>query len=469
MMRNKFLNRKSVISGLLVVSVVAGMVFFVRDILPSKIIETLPDRFGTVSGLAAGDSVSYEILSSIQDAIAGTQIIDESGEFQIPLFTAEGAEEILYNLEITREGEPLNVNFHVQKALNALKVSGHGVQKFSEIKLEGIGQGAQTKSDWSGAFNLSNIDLGQELENLKSFRVALFNNNVLSDAREHNPLIIEVMETAGGGGPTDEGVNEWSKNSGCSEDSSSPELSICNQGDTEHQINEVKRHYVTSLLLMGEQLTAGMMQYVQIIGTFFDAKMQLETQRTIQHLQAEAHKDYHPSEQMCVFGSFVKSVASVEEKARYDRQAFNKIMMERYTNANLPTEEYQGSFIDLESRLRQFRTTYCQPTDHNNGLIVLCQHNPSNPELESGELVGGQDPDRLNRDLDYTRVADSPLTLEVDFTDGVFSADEEDMIALARNLYWPEIFNLTPGERVKKNARDLMNARRLMAVSNVRA
>jgi len=40
---------------------------------------------------------------------------------------------------------------------------------------------------------------------------------------------------------------------------------------------------------MTNQLTATSMQQVQIIGSFFDAKHQLETQRMFQQMTAEAH------------------------------------------------------------------------------------------------------------------------------------------------------------------------------------
>jgi hypothetical protein len=45
---------------------------------------------------------------------------------------------------------------------------------------------------------------------------------------------------------------------------------------------------------MTKQMTTVGLQATKVIGTFFDAKHQLETQRLFQTLMAEAHKDYQP-------------------------------------------------------------------------------------------------------------------------------------------------------------------------------
>ena len=439
-----------------------GLFFFVQNMGPAAAGEPFVAR---IAGLSEGDRVDYQIVSAQTPVLRGQLQADEDGAFKVPLFKDGQDGDVSYYLQITKDGKPLDVTLNAPAGEGAIKLSGKGAGTFSDIRVESAAGQSAMKSDWAGAFNVNSSDLAADLEAVKSFRVALFNNAVLSDVRENNPLIIEVMETAGGGGPTGDGLNEWDFPTDCGD---KPYLSVCEDGgaNTNHQIKEAMEKYVGSLKEMTEQFSAVMMQYVEIIGTFFDAKMQLETQRTMQTLQAEAHKDYHPSEQMCVFGSFVKSVASTESKARYDRNAFNKIMMERYTNAD-HSEDYQGAFASAEARIRQFRETYCDPKDHNNGLAFMCQHNPSNPAIESGEKIGGQNPERLNRDIDYTRLADSNLTLDIDFTDGVSSADEEDVIALANNLYWPEIYNVTLPKAVKNNPQIYMDARRLMAMNNV--
>ena len=49
--------------------------------------------------------------------------------------------------------------------------------------------------------------------------------------------------------------------------------------------------------------------------------------------------------------------------------------------------------------------------------------------------------DRYNRDIDYFRTVDKPRTIPVVFDDNALGADdvEEDIITLAKNLYWPAV------------------------------
>ena len=70
-------------------------------------------------------------------------------------------------------------------------------------------------------------------------------------------------------------------------------------------------YWVGGLQLMANQLTAVMTQQVFAIGKLFDAKHQLETQRLLQQKYARAHKDYHPSEQMCEIGTFSRDLRTV--------------------------------------------------------------------------------------------------------------------------------------------------------------
>ena len=65
---------------------------------------------------------------------------------------------------------------------------------------------------------------------------------------------------------------------------------------------------LAAMQLMTEQLVATGMQQVKIIGGFFDAKHQLETQRLFQTMTAQAHKDYHPSKGLCVAGTISSGI-----------------------------------------------------------------------------------------------------------------------------------------------------------------
>ncbi len=284
-----------------------------------------------------------------------------------------------------------------------------------------------------------------------------------------------ALTTIGGGGPLQTGVNEYT-----STDCGNPKLSTCQGGKFKSQVRAASERYVTSFQQMSGQLSSVMMKYMEIIGQLLDAKTQMQTQAQLQRLQAKAHKDYQPSDQMCRFGSFVKSVASVEESAKFNKLALNKVLMDRYTNTDKlgVGVGLKETGNDLKSRLKQFREVYCDPRDLNNGLESMCQHKIENPVVMGNEKVGGQDPARLNNDINFTRTIDTPLTLAVNFTDdtlfktGTEEEDEiygaeADVIALAKNLYWPEVFSRIPPDQLEREFPDYLNARHLMAVHNV--
>ena len=188
-----------------------------------------------------------------------------------------------------------------------------------------------------------------------------------------------------------------------------------------------------ALQLMTEQLSVTALQQVGIIGTFFDAKHQLETQRVLSNLKARAHKDYHPSMGMCEFGSNVKSLAASERKGEVNAVLMAQRSLDRQLGA-ANTSASGGPQQDLDARLAQFKETYCDPYDSNNGLASFC--NLDGPSDDAEERA------RYNRDIDFVRAVDLPLTLDIDFMDGEDEAspDEEDIFALAANLYSHDVF-----------------------------
>ncbi len=175
-----------------------------------------------------------------------------------------------------------------------------------------------------------------------------------------------------------------------------------------------------ALMLMTEQMTAAAMLQVQIIGTFFDAKHQLETQRLFQELAAQAHKDYQPSEGLCTIGTNVRSLAASDRNAEFSAEVISTRNIVRQT-LNGDSVSSENDYSDRQSRFAHFLKTYCNPKDNANGLDLLCG---------SGGPVK-----RRNKDVDFTTTLDAPLTLGLDFADGSTTPDEEDIFALAANLY----------------------------------
>ena len=418
----------------------------------------------SVEGLAPGTPVTYEIISSADKSLSGTGVTDSAGTFTIPKYhtTYENSQPgpfVSYNLEVKTPHNPLRVNLDINAQTGKMSVSGSGLQKFSDIKLISGSSLIETKSDWAGLFREQGVAALSDLQNSEGLKIALYNNNVLSDVSEDNPLVVKIFAAPGGGGATNAQVNAYTTSS-CG----SPMISVCRSSAMTGHTNRIRNNYLRALMLMTEQFSAVMMQQAASIGMFIDAKQQMKTQRDLEALQAQAHKDYHPSEQMCRFGSYVRSVARADEKSMLDKQAINKILMATYAG-NVDVASSGGYATDIAARINQFRMVYCDPADNNNGLKYMCDHDQNAGEPKGP--VGAKDTQRINKDIDFPRTAEFPLTLDIDFTDKEKTGDEEDIVALARNLYWPRALAHSTAEDLPAKHAGYMDARRLFAINNV--
>ena len=200
-----------------------------------------------------------------------------------------------------------------------------------------------------------------------------------------------------------------------------------------------------ALMLFTEQMSAMAMHQSMMIGMFLDAKHQLETQRLFQELQTEAHRDYHPSEDFCWFGTAVRSMGATEQLGRFNAVALSQIQMARQlgnvNNGAAPTRD-----DDKAGRWNQFRERYCDPSDNNQtatagtGLSIACGSGASGTR-------------RVNLDIDYTRAIDEPRTINANFTDaGSPTEGEQDVIALSSNLYGHDVLTRTATASLLKGA-----------------
>ncbi|MCD8497294.1 MAG: hypothetical protein LRZ85_03945 [Alphaproteobacteria bacterium] len=228
-------------------------------------------------------------------------------------------------------------------------------------------------------------------------------------------------------------------------------------------------NYAQALVEMGRQLTSVMIQQMQIVGSFFDADEQLDTQRDIQLFTLRAHKDYHPSEQLCAYGSGIRSIANTEERGRMNQRAFNAVLIEQYSGKE-NTSTQDGMNQDMQSRLDKFKNTYCNPMDNNGTLWEMCFKKGEDYtaiKFEPEQL------ERFNKDIDYHLTFTEPLTLNVDLTNagpGIGPDDaynkaelktEEDLIALARNLYWSRAMDVSSLKNFDEQA--YLKSRSIMA------
>lgn len=210
-----------------------------------------------------------------------------------------------------------------------------------------------------------------------------------------------------------------------------------------------------ALQAMTEQLTISILYNAQLIGMMMDAQTQVETQRLLQQLQAQAHKDYLPSDALCKFGTNTRSLAMSDHKSMINQVALAERLQNRQTQSANQMSAASTS-EDIKARWDHFKRYYCDKSDMNESLKT---HN----------ICAVADPIRLNKDIDFTRTIDSELTLNVNFgidtkaqggntrtnernsevrrgnraynTNAVLSDDEEDVLALANNLYASTLFD----------------------------
>jgi hypothetical protein len=122
-------------------------------------------------------------------------------------------------------------------------------------------------------------------------------------------------------------------------------------------IQLIRDNWVRAFMMMTEQLSAVMMQQVAAIGMFMDAKHQQETQRLFQEMAAQAHKDYQPSETLCMIGSATRSLGATQSKIRANAAALGAGMRRRELLNNNMASSW-GAFADRAARLAQVRAVY---------------------------------------------------------------------------------------------------------------
>lgn len=193
-------------------------------------------------------------------------------------------------------------------------------------------------------------------------------------------------------------------------------------------INDYFNNYIYQAVLeITQHLTVVGMYQMQLLGSFLDAKEMLEVQRLHQRLAAEAHRDYHPSAELCTIGTAARGLASSERNAQMHAATLARLSMDRQLGS-VNTRGGESRNADRRNRLRTFKERYCDPSDNNGGLGSVC-----------GAGAGALSSDTINKDVDFTRTVSLPRTLDFDFADNVLTDDETDIIALGEYLYAHDI------------------------------
>lgn len=171
---------------------------------------------------------------------------------------------------------------------------------------------------------------------------------------------------------------------------------------------------------MATQLTQSWMLQSRMIGGFYDAQNHHNAQLDLQRLQAEALRDYTPSESVCQFGTLARSLAATTERTRANQIALSEINLARATG-RFNSISAAGRGQDNQFRMSSFIQNICDTSGNDNGLSSMCAATVAS--------------DRYNRDIDYARTLAVPETLRVDFTNTALTPGEHDVVLLGHNLY----------------------------------
>ncbi len=232
-------------------------------------------------------------------------------------------------------------------------------------------------------------------------------------------------------------------------------------------------YILPAMMMMTEQLVHTAMMQTMIIGELFDAQQHLETQTVFQKLVAEAHQDYHPTQDMCVFGTNIRSVAEAERNAELTTFVLSQRSMDRQMG-NQNSAAARGQFDDTCLRLRQFRRRYCDLNDNNTHMLFICDPEAAGVDVMREECLPSEREitnETKNKDISFSRTVDRANTLEIDFytNQPEATADEEDIFALASNLYSHNImFRMPETSMTQRSSQDeLLDMRTIVAKRSV--
>lgn len=411
------------------------------------------------SGLVPGTKIDLSILENAKTLFEGGATITDKGTLvvgNIPL-SVTGKSGLYINIDIPGAaigdgtGKDSQIALTLNPASRQVFFSGAGIPPGTplSVNIDGKPQDIHMATDWAGNFTTmpdanaqilagkgsACLDIGKDGTEAGSAKNSF---SLCFDLDADFGPVLTLAQTPGGPGgagcppsaPSESPFSTWVPPDDCAPGGTC--LSVCNGAHMRNLFRLERELWVRNFMRMTEQFTVVMMQQAFIVGMFFDAKHQLELQRWFQHMHAEAHKDYQPSWQMCRFGTFSQGLLSAERKIDMNVRLMSKYIAERQL-APAPTTMTQGTGApggpaqDRLTRVDHFKANYCNPMSNNvNGLSEMCP--------DAGE------PDRQNRDIDYSRGLETKLTLDLDFTDDNVTNDETDLIALSKNLFSHKVF-----------------------------
>lgn len=192
--------------------------------------------------------------------------------------------------------------------------------------------------------------------------------------------------------------------------------------------------------MLSKNLTSIISQTTSL-GTFLNAQTQMKAQGNVQKAAAEAARDYAVSEALCRFGSLSLGLAASDTSSKAAQVALAGVGLSRNLGASGSIAQ-AGAGSDQAERMRGFISEYCDATDNNNGLALMCGTDPQR-RFENVPRDA-----RKNRDIDFANTFANLGTL--DFGVGIEADDikpgQQDIVALGHNLYGNEQMSGRPTE-----------------------
>lgn len=199
------------------------------------------------------------------------------------------------------------------------------------------------------------------------------------------------------------------------------------------------RDYILSgLMQMVEQLSTVAQAQVFAFGAIMDAKESLETERLFQEKAAEAHRDYRPDINMCTIGTAARGLAAQDRNGESIANALTKRMIDRQMGLRYAMSS-EGMASDTKSRIEQFRRRFCDRHSNSGNTTNIC--------------LTAANGANINKDIDYAGTIGLRRTINLDLNNSAADADDENILALATNLYGHRVFERTrtPGASMENS------------------
>ncbi len=183
-----------------------------------------------------------------------------------------------------------------------------------------------------------------------------------------------------------------------------------------------------------------------MVGSFYEAQNTVHAMSVLQQGEAQAARDFLPSEALCRFGTLGQTLAADDINSRTVQGALADMGLHR----SLGTEgsiSRGGRGQDKMARMDDFITEYCNPNENGaDGLVLMCG-------TDAKSRFNTERDARSNKDLNYSVTMDTPQTLDLSTNLAKPNAETDDVINLAHNLYGSDQFAERLSDRdLRKNA-----------------